>query len=125
MLMKVLVRWAPAVLLMTFLFVSSSLPGATVSEVKLYDALAHKAVHVLLYFLLTTAMYKGTKNIELAVVLAVFYGVTDEIHQQFTPTRSGNIYDVGVDAFAAVLAGVVLWKFYHLLPTKLKNWLAE
>ena len=40
---------------------------------------------------------------------AVAYAATDEIHQLFVPDRSGNGFDVCVDATGALLALVVVW----------------
>lgn len=118
-------RWLPVVLLCTFIFVSSSFPGAKFSEVKSVDIFVHKTAHLALFFMLTVTFYRAVKSVGLSVGLTILYGISDEIHQQFVPTRSGVIADVVVDAVAALLAGLVLWKFYQNLPYKLKNWLEE
>lgn len=43
----------------------------------------------------------------LAVVIAVFYGITDEIHQSFVPYRDSNAFDVLVDGIGAVFGAVI------------------
>lgn len=125
MVVKILKRWLPALIIMAFIFVSSSLPGATVSSNGDVDFLAHKLVHFVLYAILTLAFFRATKNIPLSVLLAILYGISDEIHQTYVPTRSGNPQDVLVDSLGAITSGLVLWKSMHLLPKPLKNWLSE
>ena len=44
-----------------------------------------------------------------AWIFTVIYAATDEIHQLFVPDRSGNGFDVCVDATGALLALVVVW----------------
>jgi len=39
----------------------------------------------------------------LAFVICVLYAASDEIHQLFVPGRSGQLSDVGIDAFGALL----------------------
>lgn len=85
--------------------------------------MANKAAHIFLYFVLYFCFYRGTKNILLAMVLTILYALSDEFHQQFVPTRTGQLTDVLIDAVAASVAGLVLWTFYQDLPKKLKNWL--
>ena len=123
--MTVVKRWLPVALMCLFIYVSSSLPGAKVSDVGSVDVFSHKVAHLFLYFLLCLCFFRATKQIIMAVVLTVLYGITDEYHQLFVITRSGSYMDVFVDTVGALISGVVLWKFYQNLPQKLKNWLEE
>lgn len=118
-------RWLPALLLCTLIFVSSSLPGATVSAVRSVDISAHKFTHFVLYSLLCLCFYRATKNIFVSVLLTFLYGISDEFHQLFVPTRSGSYIDVFVDLFGGIFGGIVLWRFYANLPKKLRTWLEE
>ncbi len=43
----------------------------------------------------------------LAVIIAVLYGITDEIHQYFVPYRNPDAFDVLVDGIGAVLGTVI------------------
>lgn len=108
-----------------FIFTASSMPGATVSSNGSVDWSAHKIAHYLIYFTLTFTFFRATKSIPLSILLAVVYGITDELHQTFVPSRSGNVNDIAVDGFGALTAGVILWKYYLHLPQKLKTWLQE
>ncbi len=49
----------------------------------------------------------------LAVIIAVLYGITDEIHQYFVPYRNSDAFDVFVDGIGAVL-GVVTGRIKEL-----------
>ncbi|MCA9308440.1 MAG: VanZ family protein [Patescibacteria group bacterium] len=122
---RLLKTWLPAILLMALIFVFSSLPGATVSANGDVDYLSHKLVHVFLYAVLCLSLYRATKNIVLAMVLTILYGITDEYHQTFVPTRMGSYKDVIADTLGALITGILLWKYYLKLPKQLKNWLAE
>lgn len=121
--MKAIRRWLPAILICTFIFLSSARHGTAVVESYFWNYLVNKAAHLFLYFVLCFSFYRGTKRVPAAVLLTVFYGITDEFHQQFTPTRTGQLSDVVIDAVAATAAGLILWTFYQDLPKKLKNWL--
>lgn len=121
--MLLIKKWLPAVIIMLFLFTSSSLPGASVSAVKSVDALAHKTTHIILYMILCLSFYRAVKNPFISVLLTILYGAFDEFHQLFTFTRSGNVIDIIVDSISAIFIGVILWKFYRILPKTLKNWL--
>lgn len=123
--MQVLKRWLPSILMCTLIFVSSSLPGASVSGNGDVDYSAHKFAHTVVFSLLCFTFYRATKNPAGAAALTSLYGVLDEFHQTFVLTRSGNIIDVAVDTSAAVVTAVVLWKYFHFLPNKLKIWLNE
>jgi VanZ family protein len=45
--------------------------------------------------------------VALACLLATLYGVTDELHQLFTPRRSCDFYDVVADAVGGLLGAVL------------------
>ena len=107
------------------IFTLSSLGGASVSSNLGVDWVSHKTTHLFLYFILSMTFYRGSKNILVAVLLTSIYGISDEIHQLFVPTRSGNFFDILVDSAGGLFAGLVLWKLYAKMPEKLKLWLEE
>lgn len=51
-------------------------------------------------------------------IFAVIYAVTDEIHQLFVPDRSGNAFDVCVDATGALLGLLVVWCFLRIVEAR-------
>jgi VanZ family protein len=44
-----------------------------------------------------------------AILIAILYGVTDEIHQRFVPPRQMDPMDLGADALGATLAAGALY----------------
>ena len=59
-----------------------------------------------------------------AVCFSVFYGLTDEFHQGFTPGREPKIRDVGFDTIGAGFAIYFIWKLLPRVPKRLGD-LAE
>jgi VanZ family protein len=96
------------------IFLLSSIPGSAIPEVP--GRYTDKVVHVLLYAVLgllvgralevTTALGRAPK-VAVACVLATAYGITDELHQLFTPRRSCDWHDVVADAVGGLLGGVL------------------
>lgn len=78
-----------------------------------------KAAHMLLYcglgFLLARALAGGLGRPvplwvpPLVVLVAVAYGVSDEVHQFFVPRRQFDLLDLAADAAGAGLGAGVLW----------------
>jgi len=110
---------------MALIFVLSSMPGANFSGDKKEDFLVRKVLHVIEYTILTLTYYRGSKKVAVAVVLAILFAITDEFHQTLVPSRTGKRSDIVIDASAAVITGLVLWKYLQNLPQKLKSWLSE
>lgn len=123
--MLLLKRWLPSLLLCLFIFASSATPGAQVSANHNVDFLAHKSIHMLIYSALFLAFLRATKSSMLAAVLAVLYGAGDEFHQTLVPSRMGSTRDFLIDSMAVFITASIVWKYSHLLPHKLKNWLQE
>jgi len=112
---KRLLLWGPAVVQMALIFMASSVPGDQVPGT-ISDKLAHLLVYAVLgaCFMLPLA---GGRLVEMtatkgvgAVLLALAYGISDEIHQSFTPGRSPDVMDVVADTIGAGIgvAAVVL-----------------
>lgn len=81
-----------------------------------------KVVHFLVYGLLATLLVRipglrreGRLPVLLAVVLTSLYGVTDELHQTFTPGRELDVADWIVDTAGALLAATLYarWEIYR------------
>ncbi len=98
--------WAMSVIWMGVIFGFSSLPGSAVPSGA--GTYGHLIVYAVLGALLFRAFMHETADssraFAYAVLLASFYGVTDEIHQAFVPGRVPDIADWGLDTIGA-LAG--------------------
>lgn len=121
--MNKLIRWLPAILMFSLIFWLSSRRGTEFSQVYVWNYLTNKLAHIVVYFVLTFTLYRGTKSSLKAFLIVFIYAITDEIHQSFVPTRGSKWRDVMLDSAASGYAVLVLWKFYQYLPKKLKNWL--
>ncbi len=121
----ILKRWLPAILLCLLIFAASATPGAQVSDEFVVDFGVHKAVHVVLYSILFFCFYRGTKSIPIAALLAILYGISDEFHQTYVPSRQGSALDVLVDTLAVLISALIQWKYSHKLPKTLLNWLGQ
>lgn len=121
--MKKFRDWVPAILIMTVIFILSSIPGPAVDAVGLNKHEFQVSAHFILFMVLTIAFYKPTKNILLSIFLTILYAFTDELHQIFTLLRSSSLFDIYVDSLGSLISGFFLWKLQPILPKKLKNWL--
>jgi VanZ family protein len=106
--------WLPAVAWSAVLFGLSCIPGNDLPEVP--GAQTDKVAHVALYLVLGLAISRalrattrlaGGRLLATTCLLATAYGITDELHQLFTPRRSSDWHDVAADAVGG-LAGALL-----------------
>ena len=112
--------WLPALLLGATIFTLSAQP-ALPSPPRLND----KQVHAVTYGVLAALCLMGLTgwrwrriggaSLLGALVIAVLYGVSDEIHQAFVPGRTPDVADVGADAVGAATALIAAWAWAILL----------
>jgi VanZ family protein len=75
-----------------------------------------KTAHVFLYMVLgalcpAALYYFGVPlkyRVILSVIICVAFALTDELHQLFVPGRSGQVIDIFIDSFGAVI-GIILF----------------
>jgi VanZ family protein len=102
----VALRWLPALLWMAWIFYWSG-QSVTPAPSTLLSKLAHVLGYAVLALLLMLALLAWPRRAVLAWAIAGLYGVSDEIHQGFTPGRHPAMTDVlldGAGALAALLA---------------------
>ena len=72
--------------------------------------------HILEYFILGVLLLAGFRSgddrmrenaVLLTIIIATFYGLTDEIHQSFVPNRFPCIWDVLADGVGASLGAFI------------------
>ncbi len=123
--------WGKALLLWALvIFYFSSLAGSPYPlEVTSSYYIERKGAHVFEYFVLSLLTYGflwkrfPQEKTSILVVLAIFgatlYGISDELHQYFTPFRGSKLSDVGFDTLGAALGMLTLavWRYcsshYH------------
>jgi len=92
---------------MGVIFYWSSQPSIP-SPSTLVSKLAHVAEYSMLAGLLAFAFAGSTRSAMRAWVVATLYGVSDEVHQGFTPGRHPMVQDIVLDSAAAALCLQVL-----------------
>jgi hypothetical protein len=119
-------RWGPALLMMTAIFIASSIPKEELPAFGLWDLLVKKGGHLVGYGLLAVAYLHGLTNgqratlaqVIWAILLAGLYGATDEFHQLFVAGRGASRVDVLIDTIGAMVGAGIGYKF---LKTGLLN----
>jgi VanZ family protein len=100
---------APVLVYCAAIFIQSSFPAPqAVSGFLLSDKLLHVAGYAVLGALCLRAMRtfpikSASMLLLLSILFSAFYGVTDEIHQLFVPSRNGDPWDVIADTMGSVL----------------------
>ena len=81
---------------------------------ELYSFIVRKAAHFMLYFILgilTFINFKSNKeNMVYALIICVIYAFTDEIHQMFVNSRSGELRDIIIDSLGALSSILIMYK---------------
>jgi len=125
---KLLVFWLPVFAWAGIIFIFSSNPTTSTSQIHWQDFIVKKSLHVLFFGALATLLYRAIKEGKvskvragyMSVIFTALYGAFDEIHQSFTPGRMPRVYDVFFDTIGAILAIFVIWKLLPQAPKRLK-----
>ena len=79
-----------------------------------------KIAHCIVYGVLGALCYRGVAlatnlrgavAVAATVLVALVYGVSDEIHQMFVPQRSSDVFDVVADVIGGALGAVVAFVY--------------
>lgn len=113
-------RWGPVLLMMTLIFLASSIPGDRMPNAGQWDFSIKKGGHMTGYALLAASLMEATffrvveqkketpKAMLLALGVCCVYALSDEFHQSFVPGRNATLVDVGIDLLGASLGLLVL-----------------
>jgi hypothetical protein len=125
--LKQLSAWLPVVVwaFMIFRFSSGTVPLA--SSIYWQDFAVKKSGHVILFGVLSVLIYRGLRMESVdrkraaifAVLLATFYGATDEYHQMFTEGRTSRVRDVFIDSLGSILVILVAYYLPSMLSKKM------
>jgi VanZ family protein len=116
---RFLIYQGPAIGWALFIFILSSLPKLPVPklEFKFQDKIEHAVAYAVLGYLTARALsyqsrFPGLRDnfLLLAIVLGIFYGLLDEIHQYFVPGRVSDVADLIADGIGVIL-GVVIFRY--------------
>lgn len=120
MIRKFILYWLPPLAVMTLIFMLSTRQNLSISDQHIVNFIFFKSLHIGEYALLTLLLFRGLFNttrfpyIDMAQISALgstLYGITDEIHQTFVPTRSGALRDIGIDLIGILLVYIFLMRF--------------
>lgn len=122
--------WLPVTIWALIIFLLSARATNPVSEIYWRDFVVKKSAHVLEYAILTTLLYRALKESGVekkeagvySIILAVLYGVSDELHQSFTPGRDPKARDVFFDTIGSIVAIYALWRLLPKAPKRLVAW---
>ena len=129
---RIVKYWLPVFVWALVIFLFSSRPTGTVSEIHWGDFILKKTAHIVEYAILSVLTYRAlvSQGFEkkragfYSIAFSILYGFTDEFHQSFTPGRDARLRDVFIDATGAVLAIYFVWKLLPQAPKRLRT-LAE
>jgi VanZ family protein len=121
---------ALAALHAAFIFWLSSrpFPEPSVWNVPGLDKIVHAMLYSILAVFIFGALYRGQGQLRLKydfilpILWATLYGLSDEVHQLFVPTRSFDPLDVLADASGAVLGQWLLFRYFGWLPALSLAW---
>jgi len=99
--------WLPVIIWASFIFYLSSIPQLELTSEPIGNFLTRKTGHIVEFAVLGSLILRALKgkNYYLAILLSVVYGIFDETHQTFVPTREFHFSDIGFDA-AGVIIGI-------------------
>ena len=116
---NILFAWCLVFGYASVIFYFSSLSHPLSREVASYD----KILHAIEYFFFAILIFRAFETLDfklsrkfiivIAVTSATFYGLTDEIHQSFTPSRSMSAFDLLFDFFGSILGVMVYNKIKY------------
>ena len=107
--------WVPTVLWMGVIFFLSTLPeSATPGRGIISDKVCHAAEYFILAFLILFALQRTTQfrfftSFWITLVWVAIYGLSDEIHQLYVPTRQFDVLDLIADVSGAMALFFILW----------------
>ncbi len=128
--------WGPVAIWMVVIFVGSSHSNVALSESPSKDNLMKNLAHIGEYAILAFFMFRALYNREKSffskhtwfwvLIGAILYGVSDEVHQMFVPTRTAHLGDIlmdGVGAGMGLLFGMIVYTFLFgkFFQKKLRN----
>jgi VanZ family protein len=112
--------WLPPLALMSLIFYLSSLSG--LPDFRGFDIAMKKGAHLTVYAFLYLLLFRAFHSVRpesgrpssriyfFAVVVAVLYAVSDEVHQSFVPLRNATLRDVVIDSVGIFLMSLLIRK---------------
>lgn len=109
----------PLVLICIFIFIQSGKTARVVSYDGNTNFFIHKLAHFVLFSFVFLFSHRSFGNKKTALIFTVLYGISDEIHQSFVPTRTPSLTDVIIDSAAGLSMLYLVSKYKKFLPISL------
>jgi VanZ family protein len=106
----------PLFLICIFIFIQSDKTARVVSYDGNTNWFIHKLAHFVLFSLVFLFANRSFGDKRKALVFTILYGISDEIHQSFVPTRTASLTDVLIDSSAGVSMYFLISKYKKYLP---------
>jgi len=119
---------------MGFIWFLSSHPSDEFIETPFwFDDLLKESLHLvefgILFWLFVLALIRHTrltqKTSVIVAIISILYGLTDEIHQAFVPSRSATVIDFIKDTIGVIVSYWVLKTWYFTKESTLKRVLVK
>ena len=114
---KKLFVFTPLIIYWIILFIATTLPVQSVPSIAVSDKINHLIAYFLLSILLYLTLIFQRKSVFLfdnaawaTIIIAIFYGAMDELHQMLVPGRFAEVLDWLADSAGTVL-GVLFISF--------------
>ncbi len=104
----------PAIIYICTIFILSSIPNPPVPA-KMNDKLLHIIEYILLILILYRALNNGLlkkinrKVLVPSVIISFIYGIFDEFHQIFIPSRVASFYDFLSNCAGIIIGTALIW----------------
>lgn len=106
-----IITYLPLIFWCGVIFLLSSIPGLRISE-SVWDFILRKGAHIFMYFILFLLAYRAYPTFMIAFLFCSLYALSDEIHQSFVASRSGNALDFLIDSLGTSL-GILVVRIYE------------
>ena len=113
---RALALWLPVVAWAAVIFALSSIPSLG-TGLGTWDLVLRKLAHMAEFAVLAALLLRALERELPALVVAIGYAVSDEVHQHFVPGRAASAVDVAIDSIG-VLAGIFLVRRWNLRPAR-------
>lgn len=108
-------HWIPAIACASFIFYVSGKPSLGLPSFPQSDKIMHMIAYAVLAYFVARALHKVhsfgyMKLIFIGMFIAGLYGLSDEIHQMFVPTRSADAFDLLADFMGGLMGAIIYAK---------------
>jgi len=114
---KIFRYWLPVIVCAGCIFYFSSLSGASIPRLFLFqDIFFHFFIYLILGLFFSRALknsFFSITSIKIVIFTFIFtfiYGISDEFHQYFVPNRNVSVFDILVDGFGG-LSGALFYRW--------------